>query len=148
MCQIDFFPPKYLVHILPTFKYQHLCAHVWFKGLPNSKGSFVLFWYILHIFRKWSPLCFCGNSDNARRCILIISHPLTIKDYVSWHFKAVNIRWIRAFISISSKVLQIIPRSALIKCPLLHENIQKETDTEKEKSVLSNFRGLHDSSKE
>ena len=32
--------------------------------------------------------------------------------------------------------------------PLLQENMQKETDTEVEKSIQWNFRGLRDSSKE
>ena len=31
------------------------------------------------------------------------------------------------------KVIQIVSRKALIECSLLHENIQKETDTETEK---------------
>ena len=34
-------------------------------------------------------------------------------------------------------VIQIVSRSTLMKCPLLHGNIQKETDTEK--SIYNDF---------
>ena len=45
MCEIDFIPPENVfIFCQHSDTYQHLCAHVWFKGLPNSKGSFVLFW--------------------------------------------------------------------------------------------------------
>ena len=36
----------------------------------------------------------------------------------------------------SSMVIEIVSRKALMKCPLLHENIQIETDRETEKSML------------
>ena len=37
------------------------------------------------------------------------------------------------------KVIQIVSRKALIECSLLHENIQKETDTETENSIYYDF---------
>ena len=46
---------------------------------------------------------------------------------------------------ITIKIFQIVSRKALIKYPLLHENIQKETDTETEKSIYYNFISFGDS---
>ena len=46
--------------------------------------------------------------------------------------------------SVLGMVIQIVSRWALMKCPLLHGNIQKETDRETEK-VCYDFMRFHDS---
>ena len=44
------------------------------------------------------------------------------------------------------KVIQIVSRQALMKCPLLHGNIQKETDRlDRQKKVCYDFRRFRDS---
>ena len=51
--------------------------------------------------------------------------------------KGVNKAWnSNANMKAGTKVIQIVSRLALMKCPLLPVNIQKETDRETEKSML------------